>query len=140
MNRANVVLKNSNSALNKLITLISVNDVPRIHTFFKSCLSRGIGINAIVEKFQEAITKITKTKSYTQKELTNEFIGTCFNHKDKLLSYKFKSFLNLEAIKSALDNSEKHKCNECLVFSILRLDAEKPINKHISFEFILKIL
>ena len=185
MNRANVVLKNSNSALNKLITLISVNDVPRIHTFFKSCLNRGIGINSIIENFQEALNKVSKTKSYTQKELdigllclriggprltsilnrvgfipsestihrafkinncriffsldysinyslefnldrilklkgdglyslkldelhiesrirwsssTNEFIGTCFNHKDKISSYKFTSFLSLEAM------------------------------------------
>ena len=56
---------------------------------------------------------------------TNEFVGTCDLHKNKIESYKFDKYLNLEEIKTCLEKGEIHKCGECLVISLLKVDDPK---------------
>ena len=68
VNRTNVGLKNANSQLSKLITLISKEESPRIATFFRVCLKQKLGPAAIVEKFKQAFEMVVKVKSYSQKE------------------------------------------------------------------------
>ena len=68
VNKANISLKNSNSKLNQLITLISQEESSRISTFFRVCLKQKLGTAAIIDKFQQALEIVVKTKSYTQKE------------------------------------------------------------------------
>ncbi len=50
------------------------------------------------------------------------FVGTCHNHKQNVTTYKFNNFLNLEEIKHALEKGEIHKCSECLVLSLLKIN------------------
>ena len=53
---------------------------------------------------------------------TNEFVGTYDQHKNKITSYKFEVFLNLEEIKSGFEKGEIHKCSECLVISLMKFE------------------
>ena len=55
VNKSNIALKNTNSQLNKLITLISNEESPRISTFFRVCLKQKLSPCAIVDKFKDAI-------------------------------------------------------------------------------------
>ena len=62
---------------------------------------------------------------------TNQIIGTCYNHKHEVENYEFLNWLNLEEIKSKLEQDKIHIAKECLVISITNLTSNdhtpKPI-------------
>lgn len=61
----------------------------------------------------------------------NEIIGTCWQHKNEVISYSFNSWLNLKEIKQALDKGAIHTCKEALVVTLCKLNTENIITRPI---------
>ena len=103
VNRTNVGLKNANSQLNKLISLISKEESPRIATFFRVCLKQKLGPATIVEALGALETIYNSIENKTPNMLPK--VSTCPYHSTIADNFLLKPV--------TLTKLDKAKCKVC---------------------------